>query len=171
MTAKTVLVSGASIAGPSAAYWLHRYGYRVTVVETAPELRPGGQAVDFRGEQVKLLAAMGILGDVRRYETAMGDQTVLGLDAKPQLTVAGAAWSGEVEILRGDLARILYDHTKDYTEYVFGDRVTSLTETAGGVDVTFRRGAPRQVRPGRRRGRRALRGAGRGVRAGSGLPP
>ncbi|MDT7799179.1 MAG: hypothetical protein QOI78_2612 [Actinomycetota bacterium] len=144
MTAKTVLVSGASIAGPSAAYWLHRHGYRVTVVETAPELRPGGQAVDFRGEQVKLLAAMGILGDVRRYETAMGDQTVLDLDAKPQLTVAGAAWSGEVEILRGDLARILHDHTKDYTEYVFGDRVTSLTETGGGVDVTFSRRAPRR---------------------------
>jgi len=144
MTAKTVLVSGASIAGPSAAYWLHRHGYRVTVVETAPELRPGGQAVDFRGEQVKLLAAMGILGDVRRYETAMGDQTVLGLDGKPQLTVPGAAWSGEVEILRGDLARVLYDRTKDYTEYVFGDRVTALTEITDGVEVTFRHGAPRK---------------------------
>ncbi len=144
MTAKTVLVSGASIAGPSAAYWLHRSGYRVTVVETAPELRPGGQAVDFRGEQVKLLAAMGILDDVRRFETAMGEQTVLGLDAKPQLSVPGAAWSGEVEILRGDLARVLYEHTVDYTEYVFGDRVTSLTERADGVEVTFRRGAPRK---------------------------
>lgn len=144
MTAKTVLVSGASIAGPSAAYWLHRSGYRVTVVETAPVLRPGGQAVDFRGEQVKLLTAMGILGDVRRYETAMGEQTVLGLDGKPQLSVPGAAWSGEVEILRGDLARVLYEHTEDYTEYVFGDRVTSLTERADGVEVTFSRGAPRK---------------------------
>ncbi|WP_328644677.1 FAD-dependent monooxygenase [Amycolatopsis sp. NBC_00348] len=144
MTAKTVLVSGASIAGPSAAYWLHRSGYRVTVVETAPELRPGGQAVDFRGEQVKLLAAMGVLGDVRRFETAMGEQTVLGLDGKPQLSVPGAAWSGEVEILRGDLARVLYEHTADYTEYVFGDRVRSLTERADGVEVTFRRGAPRK---------------------------
>ena len=108
---KTVLVSGAGIAGPSAAYWLHRYGYRVTVVETAPALRPGGQAVDFRGEQVKLLRAMGVLGDIRRFETAMGDQTLLGPDARPLFTVPGVAWSGEVEILRGDLARVLYDHT------------------------------------------------------------
>ncbi|WP_439383277.1 FAD-dependent monooxygenase [Amycolatopsis lexingtonensis] len=141
---KTVLVSGAGIAGPSAAWWLHRGGYRVTVVEAAPALRPGGQAVDFRGEQVKLLAAMGVLADIRRCETAMGDQTVLGLDARPALTVPGAAWSGEVEILRGDLARILYEHTKDDTEYVFGDRVTALTETADGVEVTFRHGAPRK---------------------------
>ena len=144
MTAKTVLVSGASIAGPSAAYWLHRQGYQVTVVETAPALRPGGQAVDFRGEQVKLLRAMGILDEVRRYETAMGDQTVLGLDAQPVLAVPGAAWSGEVEILRGDLARILHNLTKNYTEYVFGDRVTALTETADGVEVTFRHGVPRK---------------------------
>ncbi|MET8848023.1 FAD-dependent monooxygenase [Amycolatopsis sp. NPDC004625] len=141
---KTVLVSGAGIAGPSAAHWLHRGGYRVTVVESAPAPRPGGQAVDFRGEQVKLLAAMGVLDEVRRYETAMGDQTVLGLDGRPALTVPGAAWSGEVEILRGDLARILYEHTVGHTEYVFGDRVTSLTETADGVEVTFSRGAPRK---------------------------
>jgi 2-polyprenyl-6-methoxyphenol hydroxylase-like FAD-dependent oxidoreductase len=144
MTTKTVLVSGAGIAGPSAAWWLHRGGYRVTVVEAAPALRPGGQAVDFRGEQVKLLEAMGLLADVRRYETAMGDQTLLGLDARPLLTVPGAAWSGEVEILRGDLARILYEHTAEHTEYVFGDRVTGLTEAADGVEVTFRHGAPRK---------------------------
>ncbi|WP_410613182.1 FAD-dependent monooxygenase [Amycolatopsis sp. lyj-109] len=144
MTTKTVLVSGAGIAGPSAAHWLHRGGYRVTVVESAPALRPGGQAVDFRGEQVKLLAAMGVLDEIRRYETAMGEQTVLGLDGRPALTVPGAAWSGEVEILRGDLARILYEHTADHTEYVFGDRVTSLTETADGVEVTFRHCAPRK---------------------------
>ncbi|WP_158104634.1 FAD-dependent monooxygenase, partial [Amycolatopsis kentuckyensis] len=136
--------SGAGIAGPAAAHWLHRGGYRVTVVESAPALRPGGQAVDFRGEQVKLLAAMGVLDEIRRYETAMGEQTVLGLDGRPALTVPGAAWSGEVEILRGDLARILYEHTADHTEYVFGDRVTSLTETADGVEVTFRQGAPRK---------------------------
>ena len=144
MTDRTVLVSGAGIAGPSAAHWLHRAGYRVTVVESAPALRPGGQAVDFRGEQVKLLAAMGVLDEIRRYETAMGDQTVLGLDGRPALTVPGAAWSGEVEILRGDLARILYEHTAAHTEYVFGDRVTSLTETADGVEVTFRHGPPRK---------------------------
>jgi 2-polyprenyl-6-methoxyphenol hydroxylase-like FAD-dependent oxidoreductase len=44
-----VLISGASIAGPALAYWLDRYGFRVTVVEKAPALRPGGQAVDFKG--------------------------------------------------------------------------------------------------------------------------
>jgi len=43
------LVAGASIAGPALAYRLRRQGAEVTVVERAPELCPGGQAVDARG--------------------------------------------------------------------------------------------------------------------------
>ena len=61
-----VLISGASIAGPSLAYWLHRYGAEVTVVEKAGSLRPGGQAVDFKGAtHSTVLTRMGILDDVR----------------------------------------------------------------------------------------------------------
>ena len=36
-----ILISGASIAGPTLAYWLHRYGFDVTVVEKAPAVRTG----------------------------------------------------------------------------------------------------------------------------------
>jgi len=42
-----VLIAGASIAGPALAFWLHRYGFDVTVVEQARAVRPGGEAVDF----------------------------------------------------------------------------------------------------------------------------
>ncbi|HEV8560990.1 MAG TPA: FAD-dependent oxidoreductase [Actinophytocola sp.] len=45
---------------------------------------------------------------------------------------------GEVEIRRGDLSRVLYEASRDTTEYLFGDHITSLTETPGGVDVTFK---------------------------------
>jgi 2-polyprenyl-6-methoxyphenol hydroxylase-like FAD-dependent oxidoreductase len=44
-----VLISGASIAGPALAHWLRRFGFRATVVERSPGLRPGGQAIDLRG--------------------------------------------------------------------------------------------------------------------------
>ncbi|GAA3586491.1 FAD-dependent monooxygenase [Amycolatopsis ultiminotia] len=144
MNSKTVLVSGASVAGPSAAFWLHRYGYSVTVVEAAPALRPGGQAVDFRGEQMRLVRAMDLLDELRRYETGMGDQLLLDPAGRPVQTVPSRFISGELEILRGDLARVLYDRTKDHTEYLFGDRVSTLTETTDGVEVTFRHGAPRR---------------------------
>ena len=45
-----VLISGASIAGPALAFWLNTYGFEVTLVERANEVRPGGQAVDFKGD-------------------------------------------------------------------------------------------------------------------------
>ncbi|GAA4544274.1 FAD-dependent monooxygenase [Amycolatopsis samaneae] len=143
MTTKTVLVSGAGIAGPAAAFWLHHHGFTATVVETAPELRPGGQAVDFRGVQMELLRRMGILDEIRRHETVMNTETILDLNGEPAVELPTSFMSGEVEILRGDLSRILYERTLGYTEYVFGDRVTSLAEHAGGVDVTFASGRTR----------------------------
>jgi 2-polyprenyl-6-methoxyphenol hydroxylase-like FAD-dependent oxidoreductase len=140
----TVLISGASIAGPALAYWLHRYGATVTVVERASTVRPGGQAVDFKGATHRtVLERMGILDDVRRLQTGGHDQTVIDADEKPLAVIPGEFTGGEIEIYRGDLAVLLYERTKDGCEYVFGDSITSLTETATGVHVTFEKGAPR----------------------------
>jgi len=61
-------VSGASIAGPALAHWLHRRGAEVTVVERAPELRPGGQAVDARGVTREVIRRMGLDAAVRAAE-------------------------------------------------------------------------------------------------------
>ena len=60
-----VLISGASIAGPALAYWLHRHGFYVTVIERGPALRTGGYGVDIRGAAITVLKGMGILGQVR----------------------------------------------------------------------------------------------------------
>ena len=42
MKKRSVLITGASIAGPALAFWLRRQGGEVVVVERAPELRDGG---------------------------------------------------------------------------------------------------------------------------------
>ena len=60
MSGIRVLVAGASIAGPALGHWLHRRGAEVTVVERAPELRPGGQAVDARGVAKEVIRRMGL---------------------------------------------------------------------------------------------------------------
>jgi 2-polyprenyl-6-methoxyphenol hydroxylase-like FAD-dependent oxidoreductase len=140
----TVLISGASIGGPALALWLARYGATVTVVERAPALRPGGQAVDFKGATHRtVLDRMGITDDVLAQQTGGHDQTVIDADGKEIAVIPGEFTGGDIEILRGDLARLLYDRTKESCEYVFGDSITSLTETANGVHVTFEKGAPR----------------------------
>jgi 2-polyprenyl-6-methoxyphenol hydroxylase-like FAD-dependent oxidoreductase len=139
-----VLISGASVAGPTLAYWLLRRGYDVTVVEQAPGLRAGGHGVDFRGAQMELLRRMDLVDAVRAAETAMGEQVVVDGSGRVLVTLPAAFMSGEVEIQRGDLARILYERTRDDAEYVFGDSITELVQDAGGVDVTFERGGTRR---------------------------
>ncbi|GAA3022903.1 FAD-dependent monooxygenase [Streptosporangium longisporum] len=138
-----VLISGASVAGPALAHWLLRYGFRPTVVERAPALRDGGYAVDFRGPAVDVLERMGVMAEVRRHSTRMGDATLIGPDGLPYATLPSTVFSGELEILKGDLTRVLYDLTRDRAEYVFGDSVTALSQDADGVRADFERGEPR----------------------------
>ncbi|MFE2700803.1 FAD-dependent monooxygenase [Streptomyces mirabilis] len=142
---KNVLISGASIAGPALAYWLGHYGFKPTVVELAPALRDGGQAVDFRGEtHLSVLERMGVLAELRRIQTGGSPMHFVDERGRQQLHLPAEFAGGAVEVLRGDLARVLHEHSLPYTEYVFGDSITSLTETAGGVQVTFRHSAPRE---------------------------
>ncbi|MEV6879850.1 FAD-dependent monooxygenase [Amycolatopsis sp. NPDC051128] len=141
----TVLISGASIAGPALAHWLTRHGCTVTVVERAPAVRPGGQAVDFKGATHRtVLERMGILDEVRKWETGGQDQTIIDAEGRPRAVIPGEFTGGEIEIRRGDLAAILYERTAPHCEYLFGDTITSLTETADGVDVTFAHAGPRR---------------------------
>ncbi|GAA2309709.1 FAD-dependent monooxygenase [Actinomadura luteofluorescens] len=145
MTNLKVLISGASVAGPALAYWLHRHGFEATVLERAPALREGGYAVDFRGEaHLTVLRRMGVLADIERACTGVGSMSYVNSAGKQQAKLPADLFAGDVEILRGDLARILYDATRQHTDYVFGDSITSLTEDADGVTVTFERGAPRR---------------------------
>ncbi len=46
----------------------------------------------------------------------------------------------ELEILRGDLVRILYDCSKEHVDYRFGDSITALEQHPDEVSVTFASG-------------------------------
>jgi 2-polyprenyl-6-methoxyphenol hydroxylase-like FAD-dependent oxidoreductase len=139
-----VLISGASVAGPALAFWLHRHGFSPTVVERSPSPREGGYAVDFRGASLRVLERMGLLPEIEAAATRMGEVSYVDDDGKTLVVTPPTFQSGELEILRGDLGRILYDATKDRTEYVFGDSITGITEHADGVTVTFEHGEPRE---------------------------
>ncbi|NGN63548.1 FAD-dependent oxidoreductase [Streptomyces sp. A7024] len=138
-----ILISGASVAGPALAYWLRRHGFNPTVVERAPRLRDGGFAVDFRGEALDVLDRMGLLEQVRALDTGMGDAALVDGDGRRYATLPAVVFAGELEILKGDLTRLLYEATSDGTEYLFDDSIASLEQDADGVHVTFERSAPR----------------------------
>src|SRR5262245_14377367 len=137
-----VLVAGASIAGPALAHWLRRRGAEVTVVERASELRPGGQAVDARGVAREVIRRMGLDAAVRAARTDTAGAYTVDVDGNVLETFraddhGGDGYISEIEILRGDLSRVLHDDTRDGVEYIFGDRIAELTQDADGVDVAF----------------------------------
>lgn len=148
-----MLISGASIAGPALAYWLHRHGFTPTIVEQAPSVRPGGHAVDIRGIAREVVQRMGIMPEVRRL--SVDERGFALVDARNRIRAAlpadafgGEGIVAEIEIMRGDLAEILYRATKDFTGYLFGNRITGLVQdddgVGDGVDVTFADGQKRR---------------------------
>ncbi|MEU1666199.1 FAD-dependent monooxygenase [Streptomyces sparsogenes] len=144
-----VLVAGASIAGPALAHWLRRRGAAVTVVERAPELRSGGQAVDARGVAREVIGRMGLDPAVRAARTDTAGAHTVGADGQVLETFradddGGDGFIADIEILRGDLSQVLYDDTRDGVEYVFGDRIAELAQDADGVDVVFAGGNRRR---------------------------
>ncbi|MER7015153.1 FAD-dependent monooxygenase [Saccharopolyspora sp. NPDC000359] len=144
---KRVLIVGASIAGPALAHWLHRYGFSVTVVERAPRLRPGGQAVDIRGAGKEVVRRMGLDAQVRAACTDTRGMSYVDEWNRERARMPSDAFGGEgivaeFEILRGDLAEVLHEATRQDVEYRFGTTVTSVEQTRDGVVASFGSGPP-----------------------------
>ncbi|MEV4399551.1 FAD-dependent monooxygenase [Nonomuraea sp. NPDC049607] len=142
---KNVLISGASIAGTSLAYWLRRHGFTVTVVERAPAIRTGGYKVDVRGAALDVIRRMGLLDAVTARATGMRVATHYDGKGRPVATMDADLFGGregeDAEIMRGDLNELLYDLTRDDAEYLFGDSVTAVADD--GL-VTFEHAEPRR---------------------------
>ncbi|MFI5834300.1 FAD-dependent monooxygenase [Micromonospora sp. NPDC051300] len=147
MTQKRVLLSGAGIAGATAAYWLARTGWQVTVVEKAAGVRSSGNPVDVRGEAASVVRQMQLWP--RLQEAATGVSRLVVLDAGGhRRAVVGtrqtADAGSEVEVARSVLAGTLLDAARDQAEVIVGDSIAALTQDADGVDVRFEQGSPRR---------------------------
>ena len=140
-----ILISGASIAGPTVAFWLAKHGFRPTVVERSPGLRTGGNGVDVRGQAVEVAERMGIMPRIRAAATdvigtSFVDSTNRSVARIDMRAIQRKYGSGDIEIMRGDLAAILQEATKDDVQYVFDDSIRTLQQDDDGVTVTFEHG-------------------------------
>ena len=155
MSKLRVLVVGASIAGPTAAYWLAKAGANVTVIERFPQLRTNGQNVDIRTAGVTVMRRTpGMEAAVRAKVMSMDGISFIRSDGYSYgiLRATGnpdqQSLISEYEIFRGDLARILFDLTKDNKniKYVFGEQIASMQqnerEEDGPIKVEFANGLP-----------------------------
>lgn len=155
MSPLRVLIVGASVAGPTAAYWFAKAGATVTVIERFPHLRTNGQNVDIRAIGVTVMRRMeGMEAAVRSKLVPIHGMSLVRSDGRPYGTITPTgdpdrqSLVSEYEIYRGDLGRILYDMTKDHknVRYVFDEQVTAIHHKDAGEDgavtVEFANGHP-----------------------------
>ena len=142
-----VLISGAGIAGPALAILLNENGFKTTIVERASSLRTAGQQIDVTGPGLELIRYMGVDEAIRAR--TVGDEGIHFVDGNDKRIASFPVSSSttslvrEIEIMRGDMADVFYQATKDQTEYIFGDRVTGLSESEKGITASFKNGANR----------------------------
>jgi 2-polyprenyl-6-methoxyphenol hydroxylase-like FAD-dependent oxidoreductase len=137
-----VLISGAGIAGCTLAHWLTRNGHSVTVVERSGALRSSGSPVDVRGPAVDVAERMNIAARLREASIHLKGMTLLDSGGRRVARVDIAALRSSIaprdmELARGDLARILYEASANDADYIFRDSIKALTHDKIGVSAAW----------------------------------
>jgi len=126
-------------AGPLAA----PAGAEVTVVERAPELRPGGQAVDARGVAKEVIRRMGLDAAVRAARTETAARYTVDVDGNVLETFRADDDGGDGYIARSRSCAGTCPRCSTTIP-------ATVSSTSSATD--------RRAHPGRGRGRRGLRG-------------
>lgn len=140
-----ILISGASIAGPTLGYWLAEYGFDVEIVERSSEVRGGGYPIDLRGSAMIVADRMGMTDQLRRAHLDIEALTLFDRGGEAIVALRPEEFSGgtqglDVEVPRGDLAMLLYERTRDRCTYHFNDHVVALDDRGDAVEVEFKSG-------------------------------
>ena len=140
---KSVLISGASIAGLTMAYWMDYYGFKVIVVEIGAAPRRGGSPIDVRGDALDTARRMGILDAIKAAKLPTEGLKFMNAQNEVQgimlVEEIGAIRPGDdTELRRDDLVDILYENAGSDITYKFSNRIMHLAQDADKVNVTFK---------------------------------
>ena len=146
---KTILISGAGVAGPTLAYWLRNYGFEPTLVEHSPQLRTGGYVVDFWGVGYDVAERMGLIPELNRVayhveEVRMVDRRNRRVGGFKADVFARLTHNRFFSLARGDLAASLYRSLRGEVETLFADEITALEQNPQEVRVHFRNAPVRE---------------------------
>lgn len=159
MAPLSILIVGCGIAGPPLATFLLLSSLppeqkpQITILERST-LRSRGQNIDIRGAGVTIIRKLGLETAIRLATT--GEEGTKLVDAANRVWSAAAAdksgqvqtGTSDIEILRGRLADLLYQRSKDVAdrvtrdggagvEYIFGDFLDELDQDSQQVHVRF----------------------------------
>ncbi len=102
--------------------------------------RPSGPVATpwiFAGRRCRFWNSWGLVDAVKQHETRTGSITMVDANNHVVARLPDGFSSGDLEIQRGDLSRVLYEATSQETNYIFNDSIQEMQQTAECVSVTF----------------------------------
>jgi 2-polyprenyl-6-methoxyphenol hydroxylase-like FAD-dependent oxidoreductase len=138
LTPNRILITGGGPAGATAAFWLARADFQVTVAERSTSKFAYGQGIDITGPAVKIVQRMGVYETIQSKVT--GEAGFAFLDDNGDVIASvgtaenangkGLSLTQEIEIMRGDLTRILAERAQEseLVSYRYGCTVTELRQ-------------------------------------------
>ena len=128
---RRILITGASVAGNTAAWWLGGAGFGVTGFEGTPGFRDGAQNIDVRGVGREVLRRMAL--EQAALDLSTGEEGTASVNKNRKIkaeflfndTVADGP-TAEVEISRSDLDRLLYEPAREHAPYRFRPHLQRL---------------------------------------------
>ncbi len=128
------------MAGLCAAWWLAKSGWRVTVVERAPDLRANGYMLGLSGPGHEVARRMGLLPQLEARGRHIAENVYRGRDGREILRLryrdflSGLAW---ITLIRTDLVAVLYEAARQVAEIRFGVTLGDFQSDALGVSATL----------------------------------
>ncbi|MDP2234688.1 MAG: hypothetical protein Q8K89_13705, partial [Actinomycetota bacterium] len=123
-----IIINGTGIAGSALAFWLHRLGHEVLLVERAPRLREGGFVVNLWGIGYDAVERMGLLPKLLELqhvgsELRMVDRNGRTRGGYPASVLLKLARGRMASLARSDIAATLYAALGDQVDTLFGDSI------------------------------------------------
>lgn len=141
-----VLISGAGIAGLSLALRLRQRGFTPIIVERSPRLRDGGYMLGLSDPGYDAAERMGIAEALTAAQYLPRRLIYLAGDGREKFALQGRALEiltgdRQLNLMRGDIERALYDRVRDHVEIRFGTSVDAVEMADGGMHARLEDGA------------------------------
>jgi 2-polyprenyl-6-methoxyphenol hydroxylase-like FAD-dependent oxidoreductase len=145
-----IAINGAGIAGPALAYWLHRSGHDVLLIEESPQLRRGGYIIDFWGVGYDIAEKMGLIPRIRELGYQVTEVRLVDQQGRKSGGFSTDVFRRMTDnrftsLRRSDLAATIYDAIEGKVEVIFGDSIASVEDEDGDLHVSFDHTPPRRV--------------------------
>jgi 2-polyprenyl-6-methoxyphenol hydroxylase-like FAD-dependent oxidoreductase len=144
-----ILISGAGIAGLTLAFWLKKHGFNPVIVEKASSLREGGYMIDFWGLGFDVAEKMGILAELEKHHYNIPE--LLFVDKENNKTgglnilkLRKLINFRHFNLLRGDLAKIIYDLIYEKIEFIWDTSIDKIEQFPDCLTISFKNGVKRK---------------------------